>query len=79
VEGGKIWYRSIWVRNKTPILVLHGGPGYPSYYLNPLKNWNDRSVILFDQLGCGRSDILTDTNLMTIDAHVAQTRKLMSI
>jgi proline iminopeptidase len=39
VEGGKIWYEVFGSGNKTPILVLHGGPGYPSYYLNPLKNW----------------------------------------
>tara|TARA_R110000868_G_scaffold56736_4_gene175525 strand:- start:199 stop:1149 length:951 start_codon:yes stop_codon:yes gene_type:complete len=78
VEGGKIWYEVFGSGNKTPILLLHGGPGYPSYYLNPLKSLaNDRSVILFDQLGCGRSDILIDTTLMTIDAHVAQTRKLI--
>jgi len=78
VEGGKIWYEVFGSGNKTPILALHGGPGYPSYYLNPLKLLaTDRSVILFDQLGCGRSDILTDTNLMTIDAFVAQTRKLI--
>ena len=78
VEGGKIWYGVFGSGNKTPILVLHGGPGYPSYYLNSLKSLaNDRSVILFDQLGCGRSDILTDTTLMTIDAYVAQTRKLI--
>ena len=78
VEGGKIWYEVYGSGNKTPILVLHGGPGYPSYYLNPLKSLaKDRSVILFDQLGCGRSDILTDTTLMTIDAYVAQTRKLV--
>lgn len=78
VEGGKVWYEVIGSGNKTPILVLHGGPGYPSYYLDPLKSLAiDRSVIFFDQLGCGRSDILTDTTLMTIDAHVAQTRKLI--
>lgn len=78
VEGGKIWYEVFGSGNKTPILALHGGPGYPSYYLNPLKSLaTNRSVILFDQLGCGRSDILTDTTLMTIDAYVAQTRKLI--
>ncbi len=78
VEGGKIWYEVFGSGNKTPILLLHGGPGYPSYYLNPLKKLaNDRSVILFDQLGCGRSDILTDTTLMTIEAYAAQTRKLI--
>ena len=78
VEGGMIWYEVFGTGNKTPILALHGGPGYPSYYLNPLKSLaTDRSVIFFDQLGCGRSDILTDTNLMTIDAFVAQTRALI--
>ena len=46
VEGGKIWYEVFGSGNKTPILLLHGGPGYPSYYLNPLKSLaNDRSVI----------------------------------
>ena len=78
VEGGKIWYEVVGSGTKTPILVLHGGPGYPSYYLNPLKALaTERSIIFFDQLGCGRSDSLTDTTLMTIDAYVAQTRKLL--
>ncbi len=78
VEGGKIWYEVFGEGNKTPILTLHGGPGYPSYYLNPLKSLaQNRSIIMFDQLGCGQSDKLVDTTLMTIDAYVAQTRKLV--
>ena len=78
VNGGKIWYEVIGEGNNTPILLLHGGPGYPSYYLNPLKALaHNRSVIMFDQLGCGRSDKLVDTTLMTIDAYVAQTKKLI--
>lgn len=78
VEGGKIWYEVSGSGNKTPIIALHGGPEYPSYYLNPLKSLaNDRSLILFDQLGCGRSDMLADTTLMTIDAFVEQTRRLI--
>ncbi len=78
VNGGKIWYEVIGEGDNTPILLLHGGPGYPSYYLNPLKALaHNRSVIMFDQLGCGRSDKLVDTTLMTIDAHVAQTQKLI--
>ena len=78
VDGGQVWYEIYGAGDHVPILTLHGGPGYPSYYLNPLKALaKDRSVILFDQLGCGRSDRLTDTTLMTIDAFVKQTRQLI--
>lgn len=40
----------------APILVLHGGPGVPSDYLLPLKDVVPyRSIVFYDQLGCGRS------------------------
>ena len=40
----------------APILVLHGGPGVPSDYLLPLRNVVPyRSMVFYDQLGCGRS------------------------
>ena len=79
VTGGKIWYSVSGKSDKTPILLLHGGPGSTSYYLNPLRALReDRPVIMFDQLGCGRSDRITDTTLMTIDNHIDQIRKLLS-
>lgn len=78
VDGGKIWYRVVGEGDKTPLLVLHGGPSFPSYYLDPLKELSDeRPVIFFDQLGCGRSDRITDTTLMTIDAHIDQITRLL--
>jgi proline iminopeptidase len=78
VKGGKIWYKVAGKGNKTPLVLLHGGPGYPSYYLNPLlKLSNDRQVIILDQLGCGRSDRITDTALMTIDNYVEQVHQLV--
>ena len=59
--------------------MLHGGPGTPSYYLNPLSPLGkDRKVITFDQLGCGRSDAISDTTLMTIDNFVEQVNKLLA-
>src|SRR5262245_3865959 len=62
VDGGKVWYRVAGYGNKTPILVLHGGPGAPSYYLKPLiALGTDRKVIFYDQLGCGKSDHSVDT------------------
>lgn len=40
----------------APILVLHGGPGIPSDYLLPLCDAIPyRSIVFYDQLGCGRS------------------------
>lgn len=79
VTGGKIWFRVSGQGDKTPILMLHGGPGYPGYYLNPLMELGkERQIITFDQLGCGRSDRISDTTLMTVDAYVEQTRKLLT-
>ena len=79
VTGGKIWYRVTGQGSQTPILMLHGGPGTPSYYLNPLSSLGkDRKVITFDQLGCGRSDAITDTTLMTIDNFVEQVNTLLT-
>jgi len=73
VKGGKVWYRITGTGNKMPVLLLHGGPGVPSYYLDPLKELGkDRPVIFLDQLGCGRSDKITDTNLMTTENYVEQ-------
>lgn len=73
VKGGKVWYKVVGEGNKTPIIMLHGGPGIPSYYLKPLAELGkDRPVIFFDQLGCGKSGKLTDTTLMTVDNFVAQ-------
>lgn len=73
VKGGKVWYRIVGNGDKTPLLLLHGGPGVPSYYLNPLSELsNDRPVIFYDQLGCGRSDRITDTSLMTVENYVEE-------
>jgi proline iminopeptidase len=73
VKGGKIWYRIDGEGEKTPVLLLHGGPGSSSFYLEPLKELSqDRPVIFLDQLGCGRSTRITDTTLMTIEQNVEQ-------
>lgn len=73
VPGGKVWYRIVGSGKRTPLLVLHGGPGAPSYYLKPLAALADeRPVIFYDQLGAGRSDHVTDTTLFTIDRFVQE-------
>jgi proline iminopeptidase len=77
VTGGKIWYRIDGDGDKTPLLLLHGGPGVPSYYLNPLSVLGkERPVIFFDQLGCGRSDKIMDSALLTVDFFVEQVEEI---
>jgi proline-specific peptidase len=73
VEGGRVWYRITGSGNETPLLLLHGGPGAPSYYLNSLEGVSvGRPVIFYDQLGAGRSDRPSDTSLWTIDRFVVE-------
>ena len=74
VPGGKVWYRIVGANKPgVPLLTLHGGPGMPSYYMSPLAELADeRPVIFFDQLGCGRSDHPNDATLWTIPRFAAE-------
>lgn len=66
VEGGRVWYQIHGTGTRTPLLVLHGGPGIPHDYLANLALLGDeRPVIFYDQLGCGRSDRPDDPALWT--------------
>lgn len=77
VPGGRVWYSIVGTGPGTPLLLLHGGPGAPSYYLNPLAALGDeRPVIFHDQLGAGRSQITNDTTLWTVPQFVAQVDSL---
>lgn len=78
VEGGKIWYNVIGSGDKTPIVMLHGGPGFSSYSLTPLFALaTDRQVIVYDQLGCGRSSNLNDTTFMNIESQLKDLKALL--
>lgn len=73
VQGGSIWYRVTGSGPATPIVLLHGGPGYSSYYLKSLEALHDdRPVVIYDQLGAGKSDRVTDTTLFNIQRFVAE-------
>ncbi|MFP5258370.1 MAG: proline iminopeptidase-family hydrolase [Acidobacteriota bacterium] len=58
VPGGRVWYRIVGRDVPgTPLLVVHGGPGVPHDYLEPLAALAaTRPVVFYDQLGCGGSD-----------------------
>ncbi|HEV7994099.1 MAG TPA: proline iminopeptidase-family hydrolase [Gemmatimonadaceae bacterium] len=67
VDGGRIWYKISGAKAGTPVVLLHGGPGFSSYYLKPLEALSDeRMVVRYDQLGGGKSSGLTDTTKITI-------------
>jgi len=56
VPDGRIWYKRTGTGAGRPVILLHGGPGYNSFYLKPLEALgDDRPVIRYDQLGGGRS------------------------
>lgn len=57
VEGGKVWYQILGKGVSTPMVFLHGGPGFPSYNFSSLEELgNERKVIIYHQLGAGKSD-----------------------
>jgi proline iminopeptidase len=84
VPGGKVWYQQYNKESKeTPLIILHGGPGSSCYSLQGLKALADnRPVIFYDQLGCGRSDRPTDTSLWKIERFIqelADIRKALNL
>lgn len=68
----QVWYRIVGEgeeSGKLPLLVLHGGPGAPHDYLEPLEEMaaTGRRVIFYDQLGCGNSDRPSDPAMWSVD------------
>ncbi|BAH77807.1 proline iminopeptidase-family hydrolase [Solidesulfovibrio magneticus] len=74
VPGGRVFYRIVGQDAPgTPLLVVHGGPGLPHDYLEPLEALaNARPVVLYDQLGCGRSDRPDDLSLFALPRYVEE-------
>lgn len=70
VAGGRVWYSIVGAGDAIPLLALHGGPGFPHDYLEPLAGLADeRPVIFYDQLGCGKSNRPTDSALWNVDRY----------
>jgi proline-specific peptidase len=74
-RGYKTWYRIVGEKEppgKYPLICLHGGPGCPHDYLEPLEAMavTGRRVIFYDQLGAGNSDHPHDPSLWTVPLFV---------
>lgn len=74
VEGGPVWYRVFGSGKATPLLMVHGGPGARSCTFEPVAELlsQDRPVILYDQLGTGRSGRPMESSLWSVDRHVRE-------
>ena len=75
--GHEIFYR---VYGEAPVSLvgLHGGPGADHRYLTRLGELADDElqVLLYDQLGSGRSDVPDDESLWTVPRFVAELEAL---
>lgn len=74
VTGGKVWVQIHDSQKKQiPVIILHGGPGSSHYSLQGLRILaQDRPVIFYDQLGCGKSDRPDDSSLWRIERFVEE-------
>ena len=74
-NGGWTWYRvdgDLGASGPAPLVILHGGPGAAHDYLEPvadLARTAGRPCVLYDQIGCGRSQHLPDApaDFWTVD------------
>src|SRR6478672_1094962 len=64
--GHETWYRVVGELDppaaQTPVVICHGGPGAAHDYCEPIADLSrsGRACVLYDQLGCGKSQLLPD-------------------
>lgn len=65
----KTYYRVVGEQGqgKTPLILLHGGPGSTHNYFEVLDEMavDGRQLIMYDQLGCGKSAVPSNPSLWT--------------
>lgn len=74
-----VWTKRVGSNPKVKVLLLHGGPAVPHDYLECFESFlppNGYELIYYDQLGCGNSDIPTDTALWTLERAVEEVEQV---
>jgi pimeloyl-ACP methyl ester carboxylesterase len=73
VPGGRVFWRRFGAARGVPLLLVHGGPGLTSRYLESFTALSDtRPVFTWDQLDCGQSDCPRDPALWTLKRFVEE-------
>jgi proline iminopeptidase len=73
----KLWFGRIGSGSLAPALILHGGPGGNHHNLVAFQALADeRPVIFYDQLGCGKSDRPDDPSLWTAERYFDEPRAI---
>lgn len=71
-RGMETWVKTEGGPSRHALVTLHGGPGLPSDYLEPFEalRTDNRMVIRYDQIGCGRSAGPEDDSLWVMETFV---------
>jgi proline iminopeptidase len=65
-------------KSAPALIALHGGPGASHLCFEALDPLSDeRPVVIYDQLGCGKSDRPDDVSLWTIERYVDELDQLI--
>lgn len=75
-EGFKTYYRIVGegTEGKKPLVLLHGGPGSTHNYFEMLDKVAEsgRQVIMYDQIGCGKSFVEGHPELFNADTWIKE-------
>lgn len=86
-EEFQTWYKvygQLTDPSLPPLIAIHGGPGLVSNYLSPLRDIAEKNplqpVILYDQLGNGKSSHMPDkpSEFFTVKLYVDELENLIS-
>lgn len=76
VPGGPVYYRVLTEGEGVPLVILHGGPGGSSCSMGVFADLPGRPVVVYDQLGSGRSGRPRDEGLWTVERFVEELHSL---
>jgi len=76
-KGHSTWYTIVGEGEepgKAPLLLLHGGPGGAHDYMESMGELarGGRRVIMYDQLGCGKSPVPSNPAMWTVELFVEE-------